>query len=192
MNTVLSQSDLILYSIYRITRRKDECTFERLVYETFTLFPEKFSFYTYKLPDSLKLDRQLRTMRKDKLIIGNNTYGFSLTKLGEHQAVQIENILPNSNVKRLSNQSGTGRKEQQLIERILNSNIYKRYKHLLKLSILDLDELKILFLGTVETPKKDMLENMLYFQKIAVKARKKDVVEFINECKSFVIKSAKK
>ena len=63
---------------------KEKCTFERLIKECFTLFPEIFSFSKYpQWPDSLKLDRQLRTLRKRKLITGDPKTSFSLTKLGK-------------------------------------------------------------------------------------------------------------
>jgi len=63
---------------------KEKCTFERLIKECFTLFPESFSFSKYpQWPDSLKLDRQLRTLRKRKLITGDPKTSFSLTKLGK-------------------------------------------------------------------------------------------------------------
>ena len=63
---------------------KEKCTFERLIKECFTLFPESFSFSKYpQWPDSLKLDRQLRTLRKRKLITGDPKTSFSVTKLGK-------------------------------------------------------------------------------------------------------------
>ena len=68
---------------------KEKCTFERLIKECFTLFPETFSFPKYpQWPDSLKLDRQLRTLRKRKLITGNPRTYFSLTKLGKKIAIE--------------------------------------------------------------------------------------------------------
>jgi len=98
-------TDLILFGINSITEgdedksssspfaaareNKEKCTFERLIKECFTLFPETFSFPKYpQWPDSLKLDRQLRTLRKRKLITGNPRTYFSLTKLGKKIAIE--------------------------------------------------------------------------------------------------------
>ncbi len=82
-------TDLILFSINSIIENKEKCTFERLIKECFTLFPETFSFLKYPhWPDSLKLDRQLRTLRKRKLIIGNPKTYFSLTKPGKKIAIE--------------------------------------------------------------------------------------------------------
>ncbi|MBZ9572473.1 hypothetical protein KJA15_04025 [Patescibacteria group bacterium] len=82
-----SISNLILFGIYSVTEKKEKCTFGRLVRECFTLFPKVFIFPKYsKWPDSRKLDRPLRTLRKGKLIAGNPKTSFSLTKLGKKAA----------------------------------------------------------------------------------------------------------
>ncbi|NCQ56083.1 MAG: hypothetical protein COW72_03050 [Candidatus Nealsonbacteria bacterium CG18_big_fil_WC_8_21_14_2_50_37_10] len=85
----VSITDLILFGINSITENKEKCTFERLIKECFALFPETFSFSKYPhWPDSLKLDRQLRTLRKRKLITGDPKTYFSLTKLGKKIAIE--------------------------------------------------------------------------------------------------------
>ena len=86
----VSITDLILFGINLIIENKEKCTFERLIKECFTLFPETFSFSKYpQWPDSLKLDRQLRTLRKRKLITGDPKTFFSLTKIGQKIAVEL-------------------------------------------------------------------------------------------------------
>jgi len=85
----MKKTILILFSIYSVTSNKEKCNFERLVKECFTLSPEIFSFSKYsQWPDSLKLDRQLRTLRKRKLITGSPKTSFSLTKLGKKIALE--------------------------------------------------------------------------------------------------------
>ena len=82
-------TNLILFGINSIIENKEKCTFERLIKECFTIFPEIFSFSKYpQWPDSLKLDRQLRTLRKRKLISGGPKTSFSLTKLGKKIAIE--------------------------------------------------------------------------------------------------------
>ncbi|MFH1401992.1 MAG: hypothetical protein ABIG40_03470 [Parcubacteria group bacterium] len=86
----LGMNELILLGIHSITDRGEKCTFERLAKESFDLFPVAFYFSQYPgLPDSRKLDRPLRTLRRKKLIIGDPKTSFSLTKLGKKVAVQI-------------------------------------------------------------------------------------------------------
>ena len=82
-------TDLILFGINSIIEDEEKCTFERLIKECFTLFPRAFRFSQYpQWPDSLKLDRQLRTLRKRKLITGDPKTSFSLTKLGKKIALE--------------------------------------------------------------------------------------------------------
>jgi len=85
----MKKSLLILFSIYSVTSNREKCDFERLIKECFTLSPETFSFSKYpQWPDSLKLDRQLRNLRKRKLITGDPKTSFSLTKLGKKTALE--------------------------------------------------------------------------------------------------------
>ena len=82
-------TDLILFGINSVIENKEKCTFERLIKECFILFPETFCFSKYpQWPDSLKLDRRLRALRKRKLIFGDPQTSFSLTKLGKTIALE--------------------------------------------------------------------------------------------------------
>jgi len=90
----LSINNLILFSLYSLRESKQKVTFERLLKECFSLFPKAFSFSEYKKwPDSRKLDRPLRTLRKKKLISGNPKSYFSLTKSGKKLAEELGKIL---------------------------------------------------------------------------------------------------
>lgn len=83
-------NDLILLGIFSVIENKEKCTFERLIKECFILFPGTFSFSQHpKWPDSRKLDRSLRTLRKKNLIKGNPKTFFSLTKLGKETAEEV-------------------------------------------------------------------------------------------------------
>lgn len=89
-----SINDLILLGIYSIGENNEKCTFERLIKECFTLFPKSFGFSQYpKWPDSNKIGRPLRTLRKRKLIIGNPNTIFSLTKTGRKIAEETVKTL---------------------------------------------------------------------------------------------------
>ena len=89
-----SVNDLILFCIHSITLSSEKCSFERLVKECFTLFPETLKFERYPIwPDSRKLDRPLRALRKEKLIIGDPKNYFILTEIGEQKAVAVSKAL---------------------------------------------------------------------------------------------------
>ena len=89
-----SVNDLILFCIYSITLTSEQCSFERLVKECFTLFPETLCFSRYPIwPDSRKLDRPLRFLRNEKYVIGDPKTYFLLTPIGEKKAAEIAKSL---------------------------------------------------------------------------------------------------
>jgi len=89
-----SVNDLILFCIHSVVSNSEQCSFERLVKECFSLFPETLRFMRYPIwPDSRKLDRPLRALRSEKLIIGDSKNYFILTKLGEEKAASVSKAL---------------------------------------------------------------------------------------------------
>ena len=89
-----SVNDLILFCIYSVSLNNEQCSFERLVKECFSLFPETLRFTRYPIwPDSRKLDRPLRALRNEKLIVGDPKTYFILTKLGEEKAAVVSKVL---------------------------------------------------------------------------------------------------
>jgi hypothetical protein len=89
-----SVNDLILFCIHSVVLNSEQCSFERLVKECFTLFPDTLRFSRYPIwPDSRKLDRPLRALRDEKLIIGDPKNYFILTKLGEEKAMLVAKSL---------------------------------------------------------------------------------------------------
>jgi hypothetical protein len=194
-----SQNDLILFCVLRIEQGKEDCTFERLVYECFITFPERFSFYAYRLPDSIKLDRQLRTMRKLRLVTGSNKYGWKLTERGYRLAIQLQKTISSASFKSpsqrlsgetLSKKSKGGRKEEIMINKIASSSLYKKYENNVNLP-LTVDEVRIVFFGTLETPLKSLLDNIEYIEDIAKKSENAKLFSFIGKCKKFIKNKSK-
>jgi hypothetical protein len=92
LNLVINE--LILFCIHSVISGNEKCTFERLVKESFTLFPKSIEFTRYPVwPDSRKLDRPLRFLRKERLIIGDPKSFFILTQEGEKRALEISKML---------------------------------------------------------------------------------------------------
>ena len=88
-----SINDLILFALYSTTKN-GESSFENLTKECFNLFPQVFSLKNYsKWPDTRKLGRPLRTLRKKGFINGDPTTSFSLTQKGKKTAKELSRIL---------------------------------------------------------------------------------------------------
>lgn len=93
-NLSISVNDLLLFCIHSIISNNEECSFDRLVKECFTLFPESIEFPRYPIwPDSRKLDRPLRFLRNERLIIGEPKTFFVLTPDGEKKAIELSKLL---------------------------------------------------------------------------------------------------
>lgn len=90
----LSVEDLILFCIHSVVANAEQCSFERLVKECFSLFPDTLKFTRYPIwPDSRKLDRPLRALRNEKLILGDPKTYFILTETGETRATTVTKLL---------------------------------------------------------------------------------------------------
>lgn len=93
-NLNFSVNDLILFCIHSVAMNNEQCSFDRLIKECFTLFPETLRFERYPIwPDSRKLDRPLRALRDEKLIIGDPKTIFLLTRQGQKKADEISKAL---------------------------------------------------------------------------------------------------
>lgn len=96
----MSICDLILISLYSFENRDQKASFEELLEECFTLFPQKFNFSNKAdWPDARKLDRPLRMLRRQKLINGHPREGFSLSSKGQSVALKATNLLRQKRLK---------------------------------------------------------------------------------------------
>jgi len=78
-----SINDLILFVLYS-SNKEGKCTFEDLVKNCFVSFPEIFSLKENpQWPDTRKLDRPLRLLRKKRLISGDPQSFYILTQKGK-------------------------------------------------------------------------------------------------------------
>jgi len=178
----IQKSRLILFGLYSVATKKEECTSERLVKECFNLFPKVFGMSRYpQWPDTLKFDRDLRTLRQQGLITGNPKISFSLTKFGEKLAKETEEFL----------KRGTKRKERYKIGRgtdinwinyLKKSQSFQRFlKNKKKFSITEM-EFRNLLRCTLESPIRIIKQNLLYSKNLAKEFKEKDLTKFLDVC----------
>jgi len=176
---------LVIYSAMRIISSGEECTFERLVFECFSLFPKKFGFQRYpEWPDSSRITKAWLRCRTDKgWLNGTVKKGFSLTLAGEIASRKIENELKAG---KLTNKIIIPRKTRERYESVLtyikNSLEFNKF-YSSNNDNLSIAELKSFLGGTLETPKRILVHNLnLYFQ--ASQVYKDDsVLPFLKICK---------
>ncbi len=97
--TKISIDNLIIFSIFLINEKKESCSFERITKECFDFFPKVFSLENYSWPDTRKLDRPLRFLKKSGIIKENHDKNFTLTPKGLKTAKEIKDLLRQEKLK---------------------------------------------------------------------------------------------
>ncbi len=178
----IPKSHLIVFGIYSIITQKEECTFERLIKECFVLFPKVFGMSRYpQWPDTLKFDRDLRTLREKGLIAGNPKISFSLTKFGEKLAKETENALRVGAKRKIAYKTGRGA-DINWINYLKKSEVLQRFlENKKKFSITEM-EFRNLLRCTLESPIRILKQNLIYSKNLAREFKEKDLGEFLEVC----------
>lgn len=190
----ISLLDLILISIYFIVQNKETCTFERLVAECFQRFPNLFSFKRYpQWPDATKLDRPLRSLRKQGFIVGKPTNKFDLTNFGRAKIKSIfANIQSNTYALKVGGNRYQRSIDDRLIEFIKKSDLFISYLANKKVAFSEA-KVKELLRCTMETPIRIVKQNLAYLQNLADYYNEPKVREFLDFCeRGLMIKNGKK
>jgi len=177
-----SIKDLIVLAICSIQRRKEDCTFEKLVYECFTLFPKKFSLSRYpEWPDSHKLDRHLRKIQEHNLISGSRETSYYLTPLGLKKCEKLRKKMGGKSIVRDKAVYVKGKKEKKIMDTIRGSLIYKQFAESGRIEATG-SKISLLFFCTEDTPKGIVIQNILYALDLAEGMKDEKLVSFIKYC----------
>jgi hypothetical protein len=183
---------LVVFSADRIIKSGEECTFERLVYECFTLFPEVFGLLRYPdWPDSSRVNKSWLRCRTDKgWLAGTTKEGFRLTQKGKEIAKDTMEKLASSkkiNFGKAKKTKSTRERHEAIIYFIEESIVFKKFAANLADTITESEFITFLG-GTLETPKRILRHNLnLYINAIEL-YKKQEMVEFLNFCKERIIK----
>ena len=179
----LQTNNLILYGIYSVISKGEECTFERLVKECFTLFPKVFGFERYnQWPDSLRFDRPLRTLRQKGLVVGSPKTVFSFTKFGEQLAKSAEKSLKSGQVTKSHSQGSPRGADASLVAFLKESEVFKQFlRNKREFSISEM-QLRNLLRCTLETPSRVVKQNLQYSKHLAEEYSEGELLEFLTLC----------
>ena len=174
---------LMVFAMHSLLRNGEECTFERLVKECFTLFPKSFSLFRYpQWPDSNKLDRPLRKLREKGWIIGSPKIGFTLTRFGEKIASEVDHQLKGAKVTKGVAPKRLKGREMILINYIKESDAYKRFINDKGAFSLTEGEFRSLLRCTLETPPRVVKQNLILCKKLAEQCNESGILEFLDVC----------
>lgn len=179
--------DLILLAVCSVESKKEDCTFDRLVYECFTLFPKKFAFSRYpQWPDSHKLDRHLRKLQEHSLLIGTRVGSFKLSLFGKKLCDKLNKKELGINLKIQRVNPTEGRKEKILINRIKNSKQYQQFLNDEGSFSISKSDIRFLFLCTEETLVKVVLQNINYLKELSQDIRDSKLYQFLDYCSNTI------
>lgn len=176
---------LVIYAAKSILDGGEECTFERLVFECFMSFPEKFGFRRYpEWPDSTRITKAWLRCRTDKgWLAGTVKEGFRITPSGEVIAKKTEKQLRGIYVSRETHFPKRSRERYEaVLIHIKKTPEFLKFKELESYDI-SLSELKSFLGGTLETPKRILRHNLNRFFQAATIYRDTSVITFLNLCK---------
>lgn len=180
---------LIIFGVYSILQRKENCTFEKLIEECFNLFPRAFSFTRHpEWPDSLKFDRTLRTLREKGLITGSPNTFYSLTKFGETIAKETKQNLKGGKFRRYIIDRPKRDAEINWVRNLKKSEVFQRFLRKKNNFIFDNMELRGLLHCTLETPIRILKQNLAYSINLAQEFKEKELLKFLEICNYNLLK----
>jgi hypothetical protein len=178
---------LLIYCVKRVIAGGEECTFERLVCECFTLFPQRFSFARYpQWPDAARINKTWLRCRTDKgLIVGSLQEGFRLTPSGERLAAKIEQVLRQHKVTGNIPQPGMSRsREEAVVRQIRATDAFARWLKDGPAFIISNSEFRALLNCTLETPRRVLRQNLLFYKAMAQALEDSEALRFLDVCAS--------
>jgi len=179
MDNHYSLEDLILIGINNVLNKKRKCSYGDLINELFSSYPNLFSIADYpKWPDTLKLDRPLRTLRSDRLVTGSPITFYSLTPLGSDRIRFIKKKeklpLPAKLTKPTRSPSLTIFKELEQNEDF--KSFIADEEHFTPNNM----RIRSITKFTLETPKKVILTHLNYLKNVAHQGKKQKVEAYLS------------
>lgn len=184
-----SLEELILLGMQELIEKKKKCSYGDLIHKLFSKYPGIFSIADYpKWPDTLKLDRPLRSLRSDRLITGSPITFYSLTLLGQERIRQLKRR--NDLVMEYSIKKPTRSPSLTFLKEIENSEDFKSYISDIKNFKPNNMKVRALMRFTLDTPKKIVLNHLSFLKKVTHKEKKKSLGEFLATYISYIDKTS--
>jgi hypothetical protein len=182
----LSQDHLVVTALWFLLQERQQPSFENLVAEAFTSFPERFQLEGYpQWPNSHVIGKAWVRCRTDKKwMSGSASEGFKLTPLGEQIAHQV--------LSRLENVAGGARKPERkgsrqsissrVVLRVENSPAYKTFKQESVEKVSEYEFCDLLYCTLESTPETFEKKFIVVRQEVETYGRS-DLTEFLDKLK---------
>lgn len=180
----LSLTKLTIYAINEIVNKGEECAYERVVRECFTLFPKRFSFQRYpEWPDGTRVKIEILRCRDNGWVTGNEKRGFQITLLGRRVAQEVLKELAGGKTKSPPiKKSQTRDRGDTIITYLKRSESFKRFQQDKQSFNISEEEFRRLLVATFETPGGVIKQNLMHCLDICEQYREKELYEFLKVC----------
>jgi len=174
---------LTIFAIHEITNNGEECAYERVVKECFTLFPKRFSFQRYsEWPDGSRIKIEILRCRDNGYVTGNEKNGFQITLLGKRVAQEVLKELQGGKVKK-QRIGQTRDRGDTIIKYLKESEPFRRFQQNRQDFNISEGEFRRLFVATFETPPRVLKQNLNYCLDVCKQYGENALFEFLKECK---------
>lgn len=177
--------DLLTFSLYSLTKKNKNITFESLIEEIFILFPLRFSIIGHpEWPDTILIHRSWWRCRHDKkYIFGTSNGGFGLTSFGLKAAEKIQNkLFPGLIDKKLIRIKGDERtKAGRVVQHIERSKAYSLFikNHQKNINTIDFCDL---LLCTPDSLPKVKMQNLEEIRQYVLQYNRDDLKKVLDFC----------
>jgi len=179
----ISLTKLTIFAIYEINNNGEECAYERVVKECFTLFPKRFSFQRYsEWPDGSRIKIEILRCRDNGYVTGNEKNGFQITLLGKRAAQEVLRELQEGKVKK-QRTGQTRDRGDTIIKYLKESEPFRRFQQNREDFNISEGEFRRLLVATFETPPRVLKQNLNYCLDVCKQYGENELFEFLKECK---------
>lgn len=178
----ISLTKLTILAINEIVSNREECAYERVVKECFTLFPKRFSFQRYpEWPDGTRVKIEILRCRDNGWVTGNEKNGFQITLLGKRAAQEVLKDLQEERVKK--QRTGQIRDRGDTIIKYLKESVsFRRFQQNKEDFNISEGEFRRLLVATFETPPRVLKQNLNYCLDICKQYGENELFEFLKQC----------
>jgi hypothetical protein len=183
----LSQDHLVVLALWFLIQEKKQSSFENLVAEAFTSFPERFQLEGYpEWPNAHVIGKAWVRCRTDKKwISGSASVGFKLTPLGEQIAQKVlADLQGTSSPEKDKRRKGSRQTiSSRVVLRVESSEAYLKYKEDGIAKISEYDFCDLLYC-TLESMPETVEKNFLVVKQEVEQYGRKDLTEFLEQLKN--------
>jgi len=180
--TLVSLTKLIIFSISKVAENGEECAYERVVKECFTLFPKRFGLQRYPdWPDGARIKIEILRCRDNGWVTGNEKNGFQITSLGRRVAEEVLNELQQGPTKKLR-PTQTRDRGDTIIRYLKESEAFKRFRENKEEFSISEIEFRKLLVATFEAPPRVLKQNLNYCIDICRQYSEEELRKFLEIC----------